>query len=109
MIPPVSFLAAFLSIALLQAADWPSWRGSEGHGTATEATPPAKCSPKENLLWKAPLPGRGCSTPIVWKDQIILTCDIDGKDGVLAFDMAGKELWRHSFGKTAGVRHQSPC
>lgn len=106
MIRLIFYLGWAISITSLQAADWPGWRGPEGHGVAPDATPPAKCSAKDNLLWKAPLPGRGCSTPIVSRDQIIVTCDIDGKDGVLAFDMAGKELWRHTFGEVAGVRHR---
>ena len=53
------------------------------------------------------LPGRGCSTPVVWEDRIFLTCAIDGVDGVMAIDWQGKELWRKSFGKEAGTKHRS--
>ncbi|WP_353415618.1 PQQ-binding-like beta-propeller repeat protein [Haloferula helveola] len=89
------------------AAEWTNWRGPNGHGAQPDSDPPAKVSPTDNVLWKAPLPGRGCSTPIVHKDRIYLTCDIGGKDGVLAYDMAGKEVWRHTFGEVAGVRHKN--
>ena len=60
-------------------------------------------SRESNIKWKAPLPGRGCSTPIVWGDTIILTSEIGEEDGILAFDWSGKERWRTSIGeKTPG-------
>lgn len=87
-------------------ANWSNWRGDHGGGSAPEAKPPAKPSVESNLAWKKPLPGLGCSTPAVWGDRVFVTCGIDGKDGVMAFDLEGNELWRHSFGKEAGVRHR---
>ncbi|MEM9235954.1 MAG: PQQ-binding-like beta-propeller repeat protein [Verrucomicrobiota bacterium] len=98
-----SIILAYGNLAL---AGWPNWRGEDGGGFAPDAKPPAKPSLESNLAWKAPLPGIGCSTPIVWKDRIVLTCGIDGKDGVIAFDLKGEEVWRHSFGKEAPVRHK---
>ena len=34
-------------------------------------------SPTQNVVWKTPLAGRGNSSPIVWRDQIILTTAYD--------------------------------
>lgn len=102
--------AIFLGILLVshaQANNWPNWRGEVGGGVAPKADTPAKVSDDSRLLWKAALPGRGCSTPIVCEDRVIVTCEIDGQDGVLAFDWKGKELWRHQFGKAAGTRHKN--
>ncbi|MEP4078120.1 PQQ-binding-like beta-propeller repeat protein [Haloferula sp.] len=96
-----------LLIGQVHAANWSNWRGEDASGVAMKADTPAKVSDESNLLWKAALPGRGCSTPIVWKDQVIVTCEIDGEDGVIAFDWKGKELWRNQFGKAAGTRHKS--
>ncbi|MFC7339510.1 PQQ-binding-like beta-propeller repeat protein [Haloferula chungangensis] len=90
----------------LTAAEWPGWRGAEQDGSVAGEKPPAKFSAEENLLWKAALPGRGCSTPIVVDGKIILTSEIEGKDGVIAYDMEGKELWRKTFGKIIPGRGQ---
>jgi hypothetical protein len=43
-----------------------------------------------NILWKVPLPGKGCSTLIVWKQRIYVTSPLKGKDALLAFDADGK-------------------
>lgn len=58
------------------------------------------------MLWKIELPGRGCSTPIAWKDKLFVTSPIDDKDGLLAYDAWGKELWRISFGAMTPGRGQ---
>jgi len=107
MKPALLVLGTLASSICLHAAEWTNWRGEEGTGLASKASPPAKVSDQDNLLWKAPLPGRGCSTPIVSGDQIIVTCAIDEKDGVIAFDPAGKELWRTTLGNVAGTRHKN--
>ena len=95
-----------LSATVLQAENWPQWRGAGAKGVAATGRAPVKLSPEENLVWKVDLPGRGCSTPVVWGDRIVVTCGIDGADGVLAIDWDGKELWRTTFGKEALVRHK---
>jgi len=52
--------------------DWPNWRGPLGNGTAPSANPPRNWSPETNIKWRAPIPGNGSSTPIVWKNQAIV-------------------------------------
>lgn len=52
----------------------------------------------KGVLWKSSLPGKGFSTPVVWQERIYLTVPVDGHDAVLAFDWAGKELWRTVLG-----------
>ena len=47
---------------------------------------------------KTPLPGKGCSTPIVVNDTIYLTAPKDGNDSLLAMDWDGKIKWTTSFG-----------
>ena len=81
-----------------RAENWPQWRGEAGTGVALTQKAPRNLSPGRNLAWKVKLPGRGCSTPVVWEDRIFITCAIDGADGVMAIDWQGKELWRKSFG-----------
>jgi outer membrane protein assembly factor BamB len=60
-----------------------------------------------SALWKASLPGKGCSTPILWKHVIYLTAPVEGNDAVLAFDWNGKELWRKTFGKENTGKHRN--
>ena len=84
----------------LQAAEWRTWRGdTEGSGSAPDAETVSKFSDEDNLIWKVTLPGPGNSTPIITQDRILVTCGIDGNDAVVAYSMAGKELWRTSFGR----------
>jgi outer membrane protein assembly factor BamB len=44
------------------------------------------------------LPGKGCSTPIVWQHQIFVTAPVGDEDALLALDWSGRELWRTTFG-----------
>ena len=53
--------------------DWPQWRGPLGTGVAPSADPPVEWSETKNVRWKVALPGKGHSTPIVWRDRIFLT------------------------------------
>ena len=52
---------------------WPRWRGPSGQGIAADAGYVDTWSDKENVLWRARVPGRGHSSPIVWDDRIFLT------------------------------------
>ena len=51
--------------------DWPQWRGPEGTGMAQGDAPTTWSS--ENVKWRVDIPGRGCSTPVIWGDRIFLT------------------------------------
>ena len=77
------------------AAYWPRWRGPSGQGLAIDSGYPDRWSSTENVLWRATVPGRGHSSPIVWKDRIFLTTARgDGRVSMLAFNRAdGKQLW----------------
>ncbi len=99
--------AGLLPLSQLQAENWPNWRGETGHGVAPMADPPAEFGPEKKVAWKAALPGRGCSTPVVWDRKIYLTCAIGGKDGVVTFDWSGKELWRRVYGMETPARHRN--
>jgi len=55
---------------------WPQWRGPAGTGSAEGANPPVLWSEIKNIRWRVEVPGRGHSTPIVWKDHLFLTTAI---------------------------------
>lgn len=78
--------------------NWPRWHGPRDNGSAAQGNYPVKWD-STNVLWKAPLPGKGCSTPVVWARRIFLTAPTNGLDAALAFDWAGKPLWQRTFGE----------
>lgn len=61
-----------LAAAPVVEGQWPRWRGPYDNGVARAAAP-TKFSAAENILWKAEIPGRGHSSPVIWKDRIFLT------------------------------------
>lgn len=76
--------------------DWPCWRGPRGDGSAEGPPPPLTWSAQENVLWKAPVPGRGHGSPAVHGDRVyVAACDeAAGAQSVLCFDRAtGKQVW----------------
>jgi outer membrane protein assembly factor BamB len=85
-----------LSVAALAANDWRSFRGN-GSGVSADAAPPTKFSADDGVTWKATLPGKGVSSPIVVKDRVIITSSSGAKEDrlhTLCFDAArGKLLW----------------
>ena len=76
--------ATFRSVAGLVAAmslccathcsgeDWPWWRGPRLDGTSLEKEVPVHWSSTSNIVWKAPVPGEGHSSPIIYRDRIFL-------------------------------------
>jgi len=79
------------------AGDWPAWRGPtrDGHAAAGQ-TVPVTWSETENVVWKAPVRGKGHGSPTVVGNRIYLaTADAATQEQlVLAFDRAtGKQMW----------------
>src|SRR5437773_1652774 len=75
---------------------WSRWRGPSGQGIVAGDRYPDTWSATQNVLWKTPIPGRGNSSPIVWRDRIVLTTAHDGgrRLSVLAFRRTdGARLW----------------
>src|SRR5205085_249544 len=58
------------------SSNWPHWRGPHANGDAGKADPPLTWDAKTNIKWKAPLPGRGSATPIIWGDQVFIVTSI---------------------------------
>jgi outer membrane protein assembly factor BamB len=102
-----SVLLATSTIPAAGEGDWPRWRGPHDNGAAEAGTYPVKWDETTNILWKAPLPGKGCSTPIVLNKQIYLTAPADGQDAVLAFDWSGKLLWQTKLGTERPGKHRN--
>jgi outer membrane protein assembly factor BamB len=79
------------------AANWPQWRGPLGTGISSERNLPLTWSTNQNVLWRAPLPERGNSTPIVWANRVFITQAIEKEHRrtLMCFDRKeGKLLWQ---------------
>ncbi|MBM4038701.1 MAG: hypothetical protein FJ290_09315 [Planctomycetes bacterium] len=67
-------LVAGSSVPLAAGGDWPGFRGPGGRGVSAEAKPPVEWGAEKGLLWKAPLPGAGASSPVVMGERVFVTC-----------------------------------
>lgn len=78
--------AVLVHAVVAHAADaehnWGQWRGPSATGVAPHADPPLEWSDTKNIRWKAELPGRGHSTPVVWDDRVYITTAIAFGDPV---------------------------
>ena len=62
---------------LAREANWPQFRGPGARGISTNTNLPDRWSASENVAWKAEIPGRGWSSPIVWGDRVFLTTAVN--------------------------------
>jgi outer membrane protein assembly factor BamB len=76
-----AFLALVTTFgAVAQAAtivNWPQFRGGAAGGIADGAKLPTRWSATENVAWAAEIPGRGWSSPIVWRDRVYVTSAVN--------------------------------
>jgi outer membrane protein assembly factor BamB len=127
-------IAAVLALApLLPAGDrWPQFRGPKSAGVAEGPGLPESWSATENVVFRAGVPGRGWSSPVIWGTRVFLTTaineaqDAEPKRGlylggeqarppesvhrwvVLCLDAAsGKPLWERTShaGRPQATRH----
>ena len=66
---------------IINLSVWPNWRGPTLDGVSSGTGYATSWSQEDNIKWRVQLPGLGASTPAVWGDHIVLTCDIEGHDG----------------------------
>jgi outer membrane protein assembly factor BamB len=75
---------------------WTRWRGPSGQGLVSSGSYLDTWSATQGIRWRTPTPGRGNSSPIVWRDRVFLTTAYDGgrRVSVLAFRRSdGARLW----------------
>ncbi len=71
------FAVLLLAVCQVSAEDWPEWRGEGGQGISTAKGLPETWSETSGIIWKAELPGRGHSTPLLVGDQLWITTAIE--------------------------------
>src|SRR5437763_17184830 len=87
-------VVAALACSPARAGSWPQFRGPGGSATPdVDRAVPDEIGPKQNVVWKVPLPP-GHSSPVVVGERIYLTAVRGKKLLTLALDRAtGKQLW----------------
>ena len=96
------FTFAFIAATVVRA-DWKQFRGDDQRNASPDAKVPAEWGEGE-IAWKADLPGRAASSPIVVGDKVIATSASGYRNDrlhVAAFNEAtGKQLWHRQFWAT---------
>ncbi len=101
-----AIFGVFLAVSGVHAGDWPRWRGPADTGSVDGGDYPDSLSEK-TLIWQTPLPGKGCSTPIIVGKTLCVTSPFEGRDAVQAFDLAGKQLWQTVFDQEDAGKHRN--
>ncbi len=76
--------------------NWSQFRGGDRAGVANAKTLPDTWDATKNVVWKADVPGRGWSSPVVWGDKIFVTTVVSdekllaAKKGLYINDLQGK-------------------
>ncbi len=80
----------------VHGGDWGQWRSPNGNGTAGEdARPPLEWSETRNVRWKAFVPGRGLSSPVVVGDLVLVTTATYDGQFILAYSRSdGSIRWK---------------
>ena len=100
---------SFCLVPSAQAGDWPQFRGPGGAGVADDTGLPTTWDVKAgtNVRWRADLPARGVSCPVIAKGKVYVTCCSGYRQDrlhVLCFDAAtGKQLWERQFTATGST------
>jgi outer membrane protein assembly factor BamB len=94
--------------AALRADDVPQFRGPGGLGISKETNLPTKWSGTEGVRWKADLPGRGLSNPVIAGGRVYVTATAayqQKREVVLCFDVkTGKKLWERQVWATGATQ-----
>lgn len=103
MLAPSAVL--LLLAAPLVAQDWPRFRGPNGSGVSSSTA----VWTESDRLWKVKLPGKGHSSPVVWRKRIFVTSgDVQTAERTLvcldAID--GRTHWTRSFPAAKHRHHE---
>jgi outer membrane protein assembly factor BamB len=107
-------LGGLLLAGLAGAGDWTQFRGPMGKGSLEDTGLPVRWSQNENLRWKAELPGRGLSNPVIARGKVYVTASsgvAQDRLHVLCLDVAnGRKLWERQFSATGSTLcHPKTC
>lgn len=90
-----SFFVLLLAGTSLEsrAQEWSRFRGPDGAGIGTAPRVPSSFT-AEAFAWDVKLPGHGHSSPVLWGDRLVVTCDQGQQRGIACMDAStGQLLW----------------
>jgi len=91
-----------------EKGQWTRFRGPNGSGISVTRTIPIKWTDKD-YNWTVKLPGDGSSSPVVWKENLFVTCN-DRKKSIRSIVCVnttdGKVDWRRDFPYTSYRMHR---
>lgn len=99
----ILLLISINNVSDIKAQNWPNWRGPNGDGTSIETNVPTKWDSVTNVVWKTLVPGKGYSSPVIWKDKLFITTGLQEthEKVLLCYDnKSGKLLWQKTVLKT---------
>ena len=77
-------------------SEWPAWRGPDNNGQVPDQPLLTEWNDSANVKWKADVPGRGHSSPVVVGGRVYLATALEAEQQqqVLAFDSeTGQKIW----------------
>jgi outer membrane protein assembly factor BamB len=95
---------ALCRVASAGATDWLEFRGPQGRAIAADQKIRSRWSEDDGIAWKADLPGRAASSPIVVGDLVVVTASSGARQDrlhILALDRnTGRVRWHRTFWAT---------
>ena len=99
--PPVAAAADRDGPIASPEPDWPQWNGPRRNSISEEkGLLPSWPEGGPRLVWKIGDLGQGWSSPIIVKDRIYITGDVDDDLVIYAFDLKGKPVWKIKNGRS---------
>ena len=73
LVPLALVFVAAATASPSHAQNWPQFRGADSRGVLDSEKLPTTWSATEHVVWKADIPGRGWSSPVIWGNQVFVT------------------------------------
>lgn len=83
----------------IPAQEWTRFRGPNGSGLSAAKTIPTTWTEKD-INWRAPLPGPGHSSPVVWGDRVFVTAGDAGSNQIWVLCLCASQggiLWQRAY------------
>ena len=93
-------------VSVVDGSQWPEWRGPGRNSVVPGGGFPQTWSEDSNIVWKVSLPGWGTSSPAIWDEQVFVTYEDGGTNGLICLGRDGKQRWKTVVGKSVSGRNR---
>jgi outer membrane protein assembly factor BamB len=89
--PTILLLFIVLSGGVIQAQNWPQFRGPGATGVTEGAAKPVKFdgSSSQNVVWKTEIPGLSHASPIVWGNKVFVVTAVSSEKDETRYGLYG--------------------